>query len=55
VIDIRLEPASAAEDPALVNKLVALVNRVYDVAEDGLWADGTPRTTREEMAELLAA
>jgi GNAT superfamily N-acetyltransferase len=55
MIEISLEPASGAEDPVLINKLVALVNRVYAAAEDGLWADGTPRTTRAEMAELLAA
>ena len=55
MINIRLEPASAAEDTVLINKLVALVNRVYAVAEDGLWADGTPRTTPAEMSELLAA
>lgn len=55
MIDIRLEPAAAAEDTGLINDLTALVNRVYAVAEDGLWADGTPRTTPAEMAELLAA
>ena len=55
MIDVRMPPAAAAEDAALVNELSALVNSVYAVAEEGLWADGTPRTTPEKMAELIAA
>jgi GNAT superfamily N-acetyltransferase len=55
MIDVRMEPAAAAEDTALVNELAALINSVYALAEDGLWADGTPRTTPERMAELIAA
>jgi GNAT superfamily N-acetyltransferase len=35
--------------------LAALVNSVYALAEDGLWADSTPRTTPARMAELIAA
>lgn len=54
MIDVRIAPAAAAEDTALVNQLAALVNSVYAVAEEGLWADGTPRTTPTEMAELIA-
>ena len=55
MIDVRIAPAAAAGDTALVNQLTALVNRVYAVAEEGLWADGTPRTTPAEMAGLIAA
>ena len=55
MIDVRMAPAAAAEDTALVNELAALVNSVYAIAEAGLWADGTPRTTPERMAELIAA
>jgi GNAT superfamily N-acetyltransferase len=55
MIDVRMPPAAAAEDAALVNELSALVNSVYAVAEEGLWADGTSRTTPETMAELIAA
>ena len=55
MIDVRMAPAAAAEDTALVNELAALVNSVYALAEEGLWADGTPRTTPERMAELIAA
>ena len=55
MINVRMAPAAAAEATALVNELAALVNSVYAVAEDGLWADGTPRTTPEGMAALIAA
>jgi GNAT superfamily N-acetyltransferase len=55
MIDVRMPPAAAAEDASLVNELSALVNSVYAVAEEGLWADGTSRTTPETMAELIAA
>lgn len=55
MIDVRIAPAVAARDTALVHELAGLVNRVYAVAEEGLWADGAPRTTPAEMAELIAA
>jgi GNAT superfamily N-acetyltransferase len=55
MIDVRMPAAAAAEDASLVNELSALVNSVYAVAEEGLWADGTSRTTPETMAELIAA
>ena len=55
MIDVGIAPAAAAEDTALVNELAALVNSVYALAEEGLWADGTPRTTPEGMAALIAA
>ena len=55
MIDIRMVPADAGMDATLVDELSALVNSVYAVAEEGLWADGTPRTTPERMAELIAA
>lgn len=52
---VVIEIVAVPEDTALVNKLVALINDVYAVAEKGLWADGTPRTTPAEVAELIAA
>jgi GNAT superfamily N-acetyltransferase len=55
MIDVRMAPAAAADDTALVNELAALVNSVYALAEEGLWADGTPRTTPDRMAEQIAA
>ena len=54
MIDVRIAPAAAAGNTMLVNQLAALVNGVYAVAEEGLWADGTPRTTPAEMAGLIA-
>ena len=55
MIDVRIAPVAAAQDTALVNELAALVNSVYALAEEGLWVNGTPRTTPERMAELIAA
>jgi GNAT superfamily N-acetyltransferase len=46
---------TAAADAELVAHLADLVNRVYAVAEDGLWVDGAARTTEAEMAGLIAA
>lgn len=54
-VEIGLLPAGAAADVALVAALTDLVNRVYAVAEDGLWAGGAARTTEAEMAGLVAA
>ena len=42
-------------DDDLVQEITDLVNRVYTVAEDGLWVQGATRTTIDEMAELIAA
>jgi ribosomal protein S18 acetylase RimI-like enzyme len=55
IIDVRMAPETAAEDTTLVNELAALVNNVYAVAEEGLWENGTPRTTPKRMRELIAA
>jgi GNAT superfamily N-acetyltransferase len=55
MIDVRMAPVAAAEDTAIVNELAALVNSVYTLAEQGLWAEGTKRTTPEGMAALIAA
>jgi GNAT superfamily N-acetyltransferase len=52
---IELLPAAASTDGSLVAELTALVNRVYAVAEEGLWVDGATRTTPDEMAGLIAA
>jgi GNAT superfamily N-acetyltransferase len=54
-IDITLLEPSASEDAGLVTELAGLVNRVYAVAESGLWRDGAMRTTPSEIAELIRA
>jgi GNAT superfamily N-acetyltransferase len=52
---IELLDAAASRDAALVDRLADLINRVYATAESGLWHDGMQRTTRSELAELIAA
>jgi len=50
----QLEPG-AARDGTLVDDLTRLVNDVFEVAESGLWREGTTRTTSAELAALIAA
>src|SRR5580765_7162899 len=45
----------AADDPALVAEIAALVNRAYDVAEEGLWRGGVARTTITETSDAISA
>jgi GNAT superfamily N-acetyltransferase len=52
---IELLPATSATDEGLVAELTDLVNRVYEVAEEGLWVEGATRTSAEEMATLIKA
>jgi GNAT superfamily N-acetyltransferase len=52
---VELLGAAARGDAALVARLTDLINRVYATAERGLWRDGMYRTTRSELAELIAA
>jgi GNAT superfamily N-acetyltransferase len=44
-----------ARDARLADELAALINRVYDTAESGLWRDGASRTSPSEIAELIRA
>jgi GNAT superfamily N-acetyltransferase len=44
---------TAATDEKTVVALTGLINDVYAATEEGLWADGTPRTTREEVTTLV--
>jgi GNAT superfamily N-acetyltransferase len=53
-VSVAVEPAVAARDAATVEAIAGLVNRVYEHAEAGLWADGAQRTTPDEVAELVA-
>jgi GNAT superfamily N-acetyltransferase len=48
-------PAAGAGDPALVEQVAGLVNRVYADAEKGLWQDGTDRTDGAEVAAMVRA
>jgi GNAT superfamily N-acetyltransferase len=48
-----LLPPAAAEDVVLVAELCDLVNRVYSVAEEGLWLEGHERISAPEMIESI--
>jgi GNAT superfamily N-acetyltransferase len=54
-LEVRLLPAAASDDAALIKRITDLINDVYAVAEDGLWVDGATRTTVGEVAELSRA
>jgi GNAT superfamily N-acetyltransferase len=47
-----LAPA-AAEDDAVVEALVRVINAAYAVGEEGLWLDGWVRVTRGEVQEAV--
>jgi hypothetical protein len=52
-VAVRLLPPRESADAPLVSRLANLVNRVYVVAEEGLWIDGATRTTVPEMRDLV--
>ncbi|MFE0417950.1 GNAT family N-acetyltransferase [Streptomyces tendae] len=47
--------SAQARDTDLMTTVTALINDVYEVAEEGLWVEGTARTTVEEVAALTRA
>ena len=51
---IALLPPSSAGDKVLIAQLTVLVNRAYELAEEGLWLSGVARTTEAETAESIA-
>jgi GNAT superfamily N-acetyltransferase len=53
--EIQIQQVTAAEDEGFVTALTDLINEVYLVAEEGLWLEGSARTTTEEVAALLRA
>ncbi|GLK17283.1 GNAT family N-acetyltransferase [Herbiconiux flava] len=54
-LSIELLPPEAADDEALVGRLVAIVNAAYAVGEAGMWVAGTSRVGAEEMRGLIRA
>jgi GNAT superfamily N-acetyltransferase len=54
-LEISMLPADAADDMSLTAAVASLINDVYAVAEEGLWVDGAPRTTAEEVDGLTRA
>jgi ribosomal protein S18 acetylase RimI-like enzyme len=54
-IAVRVLDPAVGRDVGLAGQLADLINRVYAVAESGLWRDGTTRTTPTELSELIEA
>lgn len=52
VLDIAYLSPVEAGDPDLMSSVTGLINEVYRVAEEGLWAEGTTRTTLREVESL---
>jgi GNAT superfamily N-acetyltransferase len=50
---VELLTPGAADDASLVDELARLINRAYAVGEDGLWVEGTLRTSAAQVAELV--
>jgi GNAT superfamily N-acetyltransferase len=53
MVEIEMLRPVAADDPALVAEIAALVNRAYGVAEHGLWHGGVARTTITETSDAI--
>jgi ribosomal protein S18 acetylase RimI-like enzyme len=54
-LEIRMLPASASSDAAVMDRVTGLVNEVYADSEKGLWEGDPPRTSREQIAEFTSA
>jgi len=54
-LEIAMLPFTAADDVQLMAVLSSLINDVYAMAEEGLWAQGTSRTNAEEISTLVRA
>jgi GNAT superfamily N-acetyltransferase len=52
-LSIEFVEPSAAEDRGLVADLAARINRVYAVAEEGLWRGTADRVTESELVEMI--
>jgi GNAT superfamily N-acetyltransferase len=50
---VQVLSADAAEDGAVVERLVGVINEAYAVGEEGLWVDGWVRITRGEVEEAV--
>ncbi|GHJ41533.1 GNAT family N-acetyltransferase [Streptomyces sp. TS71-3] len=51
-LDIAYVSPSRAGDLDLMSSVTGLINEVYEVAEEGLWVEGTTRTTTQEVEAL---
>ena len=53
--EIVIASPEEAEDDAFVDIVTGLVNSVYADGEKGIWAEGTARTDRDELASIVRA
>jgi GNAT superfamily N-acetyltransferase len=54
-VEITWLPPLSADDTNLIAALTDLINKVYAVAEDGLWVQGAARTSVVGLTELVRA
>ena len=54
MIEIETLSGDAATDEALGLAVSKLVNRAYEIAEEGLWLGGVARTTPAETSDAVA-
>ena len=52
---IRRIPKSPVRNSGAVEQVTSLINQVYLVASNGLWLDGTCRTTTDEVLAIIDA
>jgi GNAT superfamily N-acetyltransferase len=52
---VEVVDQGAAADQALVEVLAGVINSAYAVGEEGLWLEGTPRTSPAEVADMIRA
>jgi GNAT superfamily N-acetyltransferase len=52
---IEVLPVESADDDSLRQRLAAVVDAAYAIAEAGMWVPGTSRVTPAEISELLRA
>ncbi|MCZ4602649.1 GNAT family N-acetyltransferase [Streptomyces sp. Lzd4kr] len=52
-LDITYVSPARAGDPGLVASVAGLINEVYEVAEEGLWVEGTTRTNAQEVESFV--
>ncbi|MFJ5212345.1 GNAT family N-acetyltransferase [Streptomyces nigra] len=52
-LDIAYLSPAEAGDLGLVASVAALINEVYEVAEEGLWVEGTTRTNTQEVESFV--
>jgi GNAT superfamily N-acetyltransferase len=52
-LDVSIARPAEADDGGFVAEVVDLINRAYAGAEQGLWQDGTDRTSPAEVTSLI--